>query len=676
MTTKKALYGWSGNHKQLKDVNAMIFELKALKKQFSINQLANFYAQQFFSRVADDQKAENEIAAILKSNVERYSQISEIKRHSGDFGQQLTTIITLFPTFIFVICNELDKYEEYQHYSRFLRISATATIISRKTDKQTNVILFLKQIDPTNGLNEMNERISDLNQDLSYFPKIVYQDFKLLEQNKPSFPTSKDPLELIEMLYYFKGIKQVFLKQFFNLICRSPNDVISQHIYDMFNKLFFPLRFQEAEYWKKYKDGAKLRKQLLHTIAIDSERTRHPELRKHVFENIKYYNPIIQDGSIRNMSEEIRKYLAKQLAAFHALSIQQLILLLDITQKSKGNSFVSYLLMHLVRTDNEKLFELNDKLHQSADESTKVLRQTIIAFTKRFPRSKDRSAFLKKLEMTTMNTVYKTADSLRQLHANKKLAATKGARGMTHEHVTRFLEDRLKKLYERVKIEGALTYDKIPEYLKKFAVAAESVVSPIDIGKEREVAELFKASTDEILQEISERGQLTTDEIEVFQSSIDEKAEGLDSSDIDERTDIVDEIGVTLTEASFESDKRKGEKEREAFLKRNIIPYGLDKKAKRITIGEFFLFPFGDFKGPEEDDWFNYHMRYLQLAVKKNKLDKSNFVKIFNILQYLPKIKYRKYFNIFPNDQFEETTFMAVYDLWQNKAFDKLKITP
>lgn len=335
---------------------------------------------------------------------------------------------------------------------------------------------------------------------------------------------------------------------------------------------------------------------------------------------------------------------------------------------------INFLLTQLVRTDSDKFFQLNDYLIEQKQPDKKDLTLIVQAFSQKVPRSKKSAALLLKRRQARMQTVYKTADSIRQMTVKRNLAASEGNRGMTHDQVSQFLEDRLKKLYERVKIEGALTHDKIPEYLARFARAAETIVGPIPIGSQKAVVEDFKSSTHEILQEISAQGLLTEQEIVGYKTDIEEKAEQLNTPDVEERTELVDEIGVTLSEASFESDKRKEAAERDAFLKKSIIPYGLDKKAKRMSVAEFFTFPFGDYNGPEEDDWFDYHMRYLQMAVKANKLNKSNFVKIFNLLSHLPQVKYRKYFNIFPNDQFEETTFMAVYDLWQNKAFEKLRI--
>ncbi len=394
----------------------------------------------------------------------------------------------------------------------------------------------------------------------------------------------------------------------------------------------------------------------------------------HVFESLKSFHPIIQDGSTKDNTASVRKLLMKQLADFHSLPVSRLILLLDLIQKCKDNKHVTYLLTQLFRSDNEKLFELFDTLQKSDDETTKNLNLTLAAFVKRIPRSKDKSTHLKSVGQAGMETVYKTAESLRKVTAKKRFQEDKGKSKMTQDQVPKFLEMRLTKLYERVKIEGALTQDMIPEYLSKFVDSAELLIGNVPVGAHQQAIGEFKVTTDEILQEISDRGHLSTKEITEYQSDIDEKTEKLVTTDIKERTEAVDDIGVTLTDASFESDKRKEANKRDSFLKKDLIPYGLDKKAKRISISEFFTFPFGDYQGPNEEDWFNYHIRYLQMAVKKNKLGKSIFVKIFNTMQYIPKQKYKKYFNIFPNDKFEETTFMAVYDLWKNRAFEKLRI--
>ncbi|MBU3917964.1 hypothetical protein KKA14_20745, partial [bacterium] len=249
-----------------------------------------------------------------------------------------------------------------------------------------------------------------------------------------------------------------------------------------------------------------------------------------------------------------------------------------------------------------------------------------------------------------------------------------GKQKLSHQQIPQFLETRLKKLHEKAKIEGVLTKGNTQEYLSKYVRSIEAMISSIEIGRQEQAIDEFKATTHEIAQHIFERGYLTAHEITGYQSDIEEKTVNISITSGEEQTEIVDDIGVTLTEASFQSDKRKEAREREAFFNKDLIPYGFDKDAKYISVNDFFSFPFGDYRGPNEADWFNFHLRYLEIAVKQKKLSKSDFVKISNLTKYIPKHRYKRYYNIFPNDKFEKITFMAVYNLWKNREFDNLKI--
>lgn len=651
-------------------------ELKALQTLLSNDEIARHYTELFTKRLNDSDSAISDFKQAVSRNLERYNQIEAVRSRIADakgLNAEFNAISRLFPSFGFIISNELDQRPENYDIARNMRLAVTASAISSKADFNANAQLFLNDIEKDSDLEALEQKLQQAGSDQTYFPGVINQDFLLLEKSQPSLRTSTDPHDLIEVLYYFHGFKQVFLKYMFYLLGNAQSDAIGMHVYNIFSRLLFSIRNHEIKFWKKFKNGNKLQLQLMNTIVKDMDKVRHPYLRKHIFDRINSFNPVIQNGSVRNTIIEVRKLLASQLAMFHTFSIDRMLMLLDVILKTLGKNYVTYLLIQLNRTDNEKLFNMYDQLKNSNDEQTALLGKVVIAYTENLPRTQRRLKEQKRSGTGVMSTIFKTAETLRKTHASENIKRDKDRKALTHDKVTAFLEERLKKLYERVKKEGALTQDKIPEYLARFTAAAESVMAPIPIGSQKATIDEFTNVTVELLDEISSAGELSEEEVDKYRSDIQEKTESLQSSDIEERTNIVDEIGVTLTDASFESDKRKEEKERLEFFKKEIIPYGLDKKAKRISINDFFQFPFGDYSGPDEDDWFAYHMRYLQLAVKENRLDKSNFVKIFNALQYIPKIKYKKYFNIFPNDQFEETTFMAVFDLWQNKAFDRLK---
>ena len=247
-----------------------------------------------------------------------------------------------------------------------------------------------------------------------------------------------------------------------------------------------------------------------------------------------------------------------------------------------------------------------------------------------------------------------------------------GPKAMTQDQVAGYLKNYMKKLYERVKVEGALTQDKIAEYLAQFANVSQEIVVDIPVERRREVIDDFKVSTNIILQTIFDEGKVPEADAGRLKAEIEEKLEELETPDLDIRIEIVSEIGDKLAEASIQSVQE--EVIDEAFLRKAIIPYGFDDYATKISAKDFFSFPFGERKGPPDDDWFMHHMKYLNIAVENKKLEEAAFDKISKGSTKLPSIKYKKYFNIFPAEQLEETTFLAVLDLWQNKALEKLRI--
>jgi len=200
---------------------------------------------------------------------------------------------------------------------------------------------------------------------------------------------------------------------------------------------------------------------------------------------------------------------------------------------------------------------------------------------------------------------------------------------------------------------------------------SQDIVLNIPVERQREVIDDFKASTNIILQTIYDQGKLSDDAADQFKTEINEKLEELETPDVNIRIEVVGEIGDKLAEASIQAVQE--EVIDEAFLGKAIIPYGFDDYSTKLSSRDFFSFPFGERKGPPEDDWFVHHKRYLDLAVEKSKLEEAVVDKISKALSKLPVVKYKKYFNIFPGDQLEETTFLAVLDLWQNKALDKLR---
>lgn len=146
------------------------------------------------------------------------------------------------------------------------------------------------------------------------------------------------------------------------------------------------------------------------------------------------------------------------------------------------------------------------------------------------------------------------------------------------------------------------------------------------------------------------------------------------TQDEDRRTSVVEKIGLSLAEASEKS--RKTDPDPRAFLKRETVILGFDKMAQPIPLADFMTLPFGERNGPDEDNWFEQHLKFLELSVEKRKFEEAKAKTVAKILPELPKIKYKRYFNIFPNGSYEDTILSAVYDLWQSNALANIRMTP
>ena len=286
------------------------------------------------------------------------------------------------------------------------------------------------------------------------------------------------------------------------------------------------------------------------------------------------------------------------------------------------------------------------------------------------PNVEKRSQLIQKIGITLADASKESDQANTPAFGNKGSKQVR-AKGLTEYQVTSFLKDNLEKLYARARKDGALTQDQVAAYLSQFAAAAQPIVIKIPAAQRKQAIAEFKTATDEILTDLSKIGSLTPTKSRKFTTIMNREMKKLDVDDVQKRIQVVDQIGLILADVS------KGKKKDafdEEFFKKDLIPYGLDESGKLVSMSSFFSFPFGDRKGPNEKDWFDYHVRYLKMAVEKKKLQQTEFDKISTMLPEVPKTKYRKYFNIFPAEQFEETTFLAVYDLWQNKALERLVI--
>lgn len=937
-------------------------ELQALKRQLSNNDLSKYYADLLFNEM--DPNTLDLLNDLTQFHLNRYSEVPEIRSivNSGDPDTQIKAILDVFPAFSLILSSELNINPEHFNISKLMQITGIASNLTRFEESDSLVSTFLNCINPKEKIELLNRKISDQSPGYSYLPKMVNFDFLIIKKKYNNLMPSEDINELIEIIFCFQGLIQIYLKYYFDLVCQATSDVIVLHIDKIFSGLFATLKYQEIKYWNNYTDSSKLQSEIQQLIEMDDPENSHPVIRRHIFEGLQEFNPLFKDSRVQYSDPDIQQFHAKQLDTFLNFSVQKMALVLGAVQICKGRSHLVYLLAQILKTNSQKLFLIHKIIKSSAIRENKELIQMVEYFVKKISKTHKRTN-LKSSQPPGMVTIIETAESLRRKKAMKLQQEKKNVVSLTNQQVSSFIETRMKRLYDRIKIKGALTQDNVSSYLNKFATAAQplfehstvelqhqaienfrvstanilqgiyqkgslnkekiyqynkliqeniellysagqdkynkildqigiiiseaenkslkgpdddlfqdskiirtpneqkestiytdyelskknssfdinnskdfsakylahfnsyakqlvtdvpveqqeeaffevktsvntilkkmmqdgfiqkeklekyersiqqklstlldrnledrskilgqvesalfkissasnkkaqSILSfnpqkPIDdilnSGRklmeneiplflenylkklhqrsridgdltEKRVSEYltqfsqaaqkivieipsnlleqqiteFELSTDEILHKISSGGNLPTESIYKYQEDINKKSHKLRTPNTRNRIRIVDQIGLVLADASEESQKQKKPTIDEHFLTEELIPYGLDNQASLLSMNDFFALPFADRTGPNEKNWFEYHLKYLEMAKETNKLESEIFQKIKDSLSAIKKKKYKKYFNIFPNDTFEETTFMAVFDLWQNKALERLLI--
>jgi len=938
-------------------------ELQALKRQLGNNELSEYYADLLFSEM--DQNTLDLLNDLTQFHLNRYAEVPAFKSiidNTEDPDIQIKAILDVFPTFFLILSNELNINPAHFKISILMQITGIASNLTRFQENNSLISTFLNCINPKDKIELLNRKISDQSPGYSYLPKMINFDFLIIKKKYNNLMPVEDINELIETIFCFQGLAQIYLKYYFDLICQAQSDVIALHIDKMFSGLFATLKYQEIKYWNNYTDSAKLQGEIQQLIEIDDPENSHPVLRQHIFEGLQEYNPIFKDSRVHYSDPNIQQYHEQQLKIFLSLSVQKLALILGTVQICKGRSHLVYLLAQILKTNSQKLFLIHKVIKSGGIRENKELIQMVEYFVKKISKTQKRTN-LQSSQPPEMVTIIETAESLRRKKALKLQKEKQNVVSLSSHQVTSFVETRMKRLYERIKIKGALTQDDVSGYLAKFTSAAQPLFdhatvelqhqaienfrgstanilqeiyqkgsfnkekihqynkliqeniellysagqdkydkildqvgiiiseaesrshkgpegdsfqdpkiirTPIDpqestiytdyelskqnrafdlsnpkdfsakylshfstyanqlvidvsleqqeeaiievklsadnilkkmmqdgfIQKEKlekyersiqqklsslldqsienrskileqvesalfkitsasdkkaqsvlsfnpqkpiddillsgrklkedEVPQFmenylkklhqrsridgdltqkkisayltqfsqaaqtmvieipsnileqkiteFELSTDEILLKISSEGNLPTEIIYKYQEDIGRKSVKLRTPNAQNRIRIVDQIGLVLADASEESQKEKKSVIDERFLAEEIIPYGLDNSAILLSMNDFFALPFADRAGPNEKNWFEYHMKYLKMVNETSKIDGDIFQKIKDSISALKKKKYKKYFNIFPNDTFEETTFMAVFDLWQNKALERLMI--
>lgn len=531
--------------------------LEALKQQLSNNDLSSYYMEQLFASMSEAIK--NDLTEILQSTIQRYASvpvISAVLDSSTDSNSHLQAVFDVFPATFFHISNDLYREAEHFKSAKLLQIAGIAATLTRPLDQNSHIQLFVDSIDSADSLDMLKKKTSDQNSDSSYIPKIISNDIIRIRKTYKNLVITKDIHDLIDMLFGFQGLLQIFLKFFFELICNAANDTAAQHIDNIFRNLFATLKYQEIKYWNNYSDSNTLQKQLFHIIKTDSRSQRHPVLRKHLFDSLKQYNPVFKDARSVYTAPDVQKMHMRQLEDYNAVSVPRLAILLRTVSHCKGKSNLVYLLSQTLKSQNQKLFQLNKQIQEDGNKDDKELAELVQYFVDKLTVTQKR-ANRSSSRTSEVGTVIQTAESLRKLKA-QKLLKEREARGggLTYDQVNRLMKEKFQKMYQQVKTSGALTTQRASDQLTKFATIAQPLLTLPAGQSQTQAIKEFQLSNRQMLKEICDDGHLTAEEAKTFTLKIAAKNKELISADTEGQSVIMEQIGMVLTNASNRSQKR------------------------------------------------------------------------------------------------------------------------
>jgi len=530
--------------------------LEAFKQQLSNNQLSGHYAEQLFASM--DKTTMEELTGILQETIQRYASIpviSGVLNDSTDAASHLQAIFDVLPLTFFLISNDL--YREATHFksAKLLQLTGIASIITRDPNQNAHVRLFVESIDPDDSLEDLVKKIQDDSSNGSYIPKVIFNDFSQIRKKYKNLIITKDIHELIDMIFGFQGLLQIFLRYYFELICAAKSDAAAQLIDIIFSNLFATLRYQEIKYWNNYSDSRTLQNEIFHIIKIDGPSQRHPVLRKHLFDSLKQYHPIIKDARSHYSAPDVRQMHMGQLDDYNSLSIPRMAVLLRSVSRCKGKSNLVYLLSQTLKSQNQKLFQLNEYVQAEEFQKDKELVELIQYFVDKLSSTQQR-ANRQSSRSTDMGTVIQTAESLRRLKAKKMLKEREAKASLSYDQVTRLMKEKFKKMYSQAKSSGGLTANSASDHLTTFAAIAQPLLlSPVGAPRQQAVQE-FNLSTQEMLKGITDQGHLTAKDAKEFNLKISAINKQLSAASPETQAEIMEKIGITISNAANRSQKR------------------------------------------------------------------------------------------------------------------------
>jgi len=599
----------------------------------------NKLSETFFNQVTSPADAETmrRFDRLLAQRIAAYApsidDIQPTEKGGRDSRLQvLNQLVERVPTLLFRLVMDWSAAPEQRRSGRNLLLAILSALIWNDSELQPRVKAFVADIDPAADIRQLNARLIQKADGEPPVPKQLFADFLAMMKFPVALVERNDLAEQIENLYCFEALSQFLLTYYFDLLCAAETDTAAGYIHVIFLKLFAALKNREAAYWEAFAEQPDMRQSLLETVGRDEPGSRHPLLRKTAFKSIQLHNPLfIPPGE--GASEAFIKRFNQRLAAFLNLPSLHAALLLDTLLLLRGREPVEVVAECFYVEDRPKFDGLRSFLSGEKQQTYQSLDSLLARVAERKPARR------------TARPTETTAKAV----SGKKL---------TRDQVAAYLKERMLTYHATTKPEGALTRDQIPEYLSALSrhLADSRALQSIN----QQELDAFVAQVSPDIREMASLGMLSGEEKEAFRNQLCRQAEqfsGRHSGKVDNET------------ASGDSAEPAGKTG--GLLEQEIIPIGFERGAPRIAVGVFFRFPFSGMDGSAVDP-FTQHMAYLEKAVAQSVFSRETLGEIRSRLAEMPKVVYRKTFDIFPAEGFDESMLLVAYSLWRNNALHNL----
>lgn len=652
----------------------MRIENQALKRLLSNNPLAETYAKEAFLNMGE--QLDEKLADFLYAQILAYSKLTSIKDKifaARDIGDKLEVAIDLMPGLPFAAAARFKAEGRPGLALRQLQIAALDSGLNRYREAQGFINGFLASVPFSMTSEEVAQKMDKDSGDETFLPRIFFSELAQIGQGFLRLPTTSKRTELIEYYYLFQATSQIFFQFYFELLLRAPSDLVVSLIDRCFSYLLASLRRFEINHFLQAGHGVSA-EQIEFWIEKDAAAARHPTLRKHIFAYVNNYSPILRSGETQqSLTATGQRILQGQMESIRKLSVERLTALLLALRRYRGKNPVIFILTQFQRGQVDLLEKLEQFLGTKSGAEEVELHKMVTSLT---AKVRNRA---KPKEGPAPTATLRSYEAQRLMSAQKRLASLDTSKMLNQFKVADYLKERLSQLYERARIEGAMTKDKIPGYLAQFADASSGVFTKKKLTP-KELAG-FAAETEGLIEEIGVSGGLSPEEVADKKESVQALTQELAVAETDEqKTEILNQIGGQLMDTNnLAEEKLPPEKKNlvkfEKLKDAQIIPVGLDPKSAVVTVGQFMSFPLGNGPAPSQEDWYNYHLSYLHILLDHHKLTQQQLDSIEAGINRFERCAYKKYFDIFPNDKFDESVLSAVYSLWENNGLARLKLS-